>query len=150
VIRSPPAKVEVAVVVAMMEPTVGEETETNLVPSNCTRALLENTEALVPPLVMPRMPVMLEARSMRPVVMAPAVALRKPLILLMVNPPPVMFRPPAMVEVAVEEATKYGTSIPCVVESPPVNLKPPANVEVAVEVEIRYPTLKALVLPNVQ
>ena len=34
VILIPPAKVEVAVVVEMSEPTVGEATETNLVPSN--------------------------------------------------------------------------------------------------------------------
>ena len=103
VILTPPARVLVAVVVAVRRPTVGEATETKRVPSNWTKALSEKTEALVPPLPIPKIPVMFEVRSTRAAVIAPAVALRKPPRLPIVSPPPVMFKPPANVLVAVVE-----------------------------------------------
>ena len=99
-----PVKYELAVVVETSEPTVTwEEVAAILVPSN-QRSAEERRVAFVPPLRTGRVPVTSAARLMREVAIAPAVAFKKPEMELMVNPPPVMFNPPAMVEVAVPVA----------------------------------------------
>ena len=59
---------------------------------------------LVPPFSIGRMPEISVVREMSAVETAPAVALRKPAMEFMVSPPFVMFKPPAMVEVAVPVA----------------------------------------------
>ena len=64
----------------------------------------ESADAFVPPFAMGRTPVTSAARFTSAVETAPAVALRKPEMELIVRPPPVMLRPPAIVEVAVPVA----------------------------------------------
>src|SRR3989338_10705599 len=68
----------------------------------------ESAEAFVPPFAIGRTPVTSAARFTSAVETAPAVALRKPEMELRVRPPPVMLRPPAIVEVAVVEVASMG------------------------------------------
>src|SRR3989344_5125114 len=125
VVSMPPANVEVAVVVATKFPTVTcEDVACIDVPLNQSKDE-ESADAFVPPLAMGRTPVTSLARLISAVETAPAVALRKPEMELMVRPPPVMLSPPAIVEVAVPVALilfvwRWRT------------WRPPANVEVDV------------------
>ena len=101
---TPPANVEVAVVVETREPTVTcDDVACMDVPLNHKREL-ESADAFVPPLAMGRTPVTSAARSMREFATAPAVAFKNPEMLCKVRPPPVMLSPPAIVEVAVPVA----------------------------------------------
>ena len=100
----PPTNVLVAVVVETMEPTVTcDDVAARRVPSNHRRPE-ERALALVPPFAIGRIPVTSAVNEINEFAIAPAVALRNPLILEMVRPPEVMLIPPLKVEVAVEEA----------------------------------------------
>src|SRR3989338_257901 len=106
VVSTPPANVEVAVVVETKEPTVTcEDVACMDVPLNQRREL-ESADAFVPPLAMGRTPVMSAVSEINEFVIAPAVAFRNPVTPPKVRPPPVMLRPPAIVEVAVPVAFK--------------------------------------------
>ena len=74
----PPAKVEVAVVVALMEPTVTcDEVAWIDVPLN-HKSAEESCDALVPPFAIGKIPVTSAARSMSAVVMSPATPFKNP------------------------------------------------------------------------
>ena len=102
IVWMPPTNVEVAVVVATIEPTVTcELVAATLAPSN-QRSAEERRVALVPPFAMPKVPVMSFARSIKALVTAPFVAFKNPVSPVpSVSPPLWMFKPPAKVEVAV-------------------------------------------------
>lgn len=71
-------RIEAVDEVAVMYPTVGLEVLVNLVPSKNVSILVPNEVALVPPLPIPRVPVMSVDRSMRAVETDPAVAFKIP------------------------------------------------------------------------
>ena len=129
VVWMPPLNVDVAVVVAMMLPTVtADEVASMDVPLN-HKSELESADALVPPLAIGRVPVTSVVRSTRDAAMLPAVALRMPLHEPIFSPPVCIWRP-FNVEVAV--APSAVVSIPA------------ANVDEAVVVEIWRRSMRAV------
>ena len=129
----PPANVDVAVVVASSEPTVTCEDVASIDEPLNHRSAEESRVAFVPPFSIGKVPVTSAARSINARVTAPFTAFKNPVSPVpRVSPPPVTFKPPAKVLVAVpvaliEFAWRWSVWIP------------PAKVEVAVLVDSTVP-----------